>query len=103
MLAWETNVVVGLNVHGWAEETIDYRTLLAAVCLAEAAAADGPDVAQRAVEENALADGMDLGVAAFGSIHPTHHVTLDPEALELAVRLARRFAEGATAADEVPS
>lgn len=87
--AWDLNRIVAINVHGHAEEAIDYRTVLAAVALAEAGLE--PDPAIRALEENALPDGMHLGVAAFGSITPSHNVILDAESLELAVRLARRF------------
>jgi hypothetical protein len=40
-------------------------------------------------------DGWSLGVTAFGSLYPSHRGThLGPEALELAVRLARRFMDG---------
>src|SRR5215212_8581346 len=87
--AWDLNVAVAVNVRGWAQETISYRALFAALALAEAG--DDPPLAVRAVEENALPEGFDLASGSFASIFPGHRVVLDPEDLELAVRLARHF------------
>lgn len=87
--AWDLNSVITVNVHGHVNEPIDYRTLFAALALAEAGT--DPDPAVRAVEENALPEGFGLASAAFDSIYPRHRTHLDPESLERAVRLARRL------------
>ena len=87
--AWDQNITIAVNIHGHAEEPIDYRTLFAALALAEA----GPDrdPAARALEENVLPDGMGLGLASFGIVFPEHRVRLDTERLELAAHLAQRL------------
>jgi hypothetical protein len=84
--AWEMNVAIAIAAVDWTEP-IAYRTLLAAIALAEA----GGDIAARAVEENALVDGFAVGIHAFGSEYPTHAAHLEPCDLELAVRLARQL------------
>ena len=88
---WDQNVPLTIAVAGHDAEEVDYRTLFAALALAEGQYPQQADVAQVAIENNALADGFDLGVAAFGSIYPSHRGRLEPKALELAVRLARQF------------
>ena len=89
--AWDVNATITVTVHGRAQELIAYRVLFAAIALAESVYPGSCDVAQIAIENNALREGLNLGVAAFGSIHPGHRTHLDPEELALAVRLARRF------------
>ena len=93
--AWTRNTTVTITTpthEGMREDTFDYRMLFAAVALAETSY--GVHIAHRAIEQNAVAEGMDLAVAAFGGIHDTHHLVLDPAALELVTRLAFILREG---------
>ena len=89
--AWETNAAISVTMDA-ITEPVSYRTLLAAVCLAEATNQWDTDIALRAVENNGLREGLDLGVHAFGIEFEGHRGHLDPAELDQAVRLARHFA-----------